>query len=178
MIWTRRGFLGAAGLAGAAAATPAFGVASGVRKIGFDNLHTGEAVDVAYWENGAYVPQALEAVNRVLRDFRTGEVHPIRPTLLDLLTRLSATLDTKARFQLISGYRSPQTNAALHERSGQVASSSLHMLGEATDIRLPGVELTHLRAAALSLGGGGVGYYPTSDFVHVDVGRVRQWSGS
>jgi uncharacterized protein YcbK (DUF882 family) len=177
LSWSRRSFLGAAALCGIA--TPVLaGLPTGVRKIGFDNLHTGEGLDVAYWENGAYVPQALEAVNHLLRDYRTGDVHAIRPGLLDVLATLSAKLGTTARFELISGYRSPKTNAALHERSGQVASGSLHMLGEATDIRIAGVDLAHLRDAALSLGAGGVGYYPTTGFVHVDVGRVRRWSGS
>lgn len=148
------------------------------RRLAFDNLHTGETLDIAYWENGAYVPDGLAAVNHVLRDFRTGDVHPIEPTLLDLLTALSARLESRQRFEVISGYRSPQTNATLHERSGQVASGSLHMKGQAIDIRLAGVELTHIRDAALGLSIGGVGYYPSSDFVHVDVGRVRRWQGS
>jgi uncharacterized protein YcbK (DUF882 family) len=148
------------------------------RRLAFNNLHTGETLDVAYWENGDYVPDGLAAVNHVLRDFRTGEVHAIAPTLLDLLTALSARLETRQQFEVISGYRSPQTNAALHERSGQVASGSLHMKGQAIDIRLAGVELTHIRDAALGLSIGGVGYYPTSDFVHVDVGRVRRWEGA
>lgn len=179
MNWSRRGFLGAAALTGVASATPVLAsIPGGVRKVGFHNLHTGEALDVAYWENGAYVPDALQAVNHVLRDFRTGDVHEISPHLLDLLTSLSAHLESGERFQVISGYRSPQTNAHLHELSGQVASGSLHMKGEAIDIRLPGVDLTHVRDIALSMAVGGVGYYPTSDFVHVDVGRVRRWSGS
>ncbi|MFI4933582.1 MAG: DUF882 domain-containing protein [Caulobacterales bacterium] len=167
---------GAATLAGAPLAL-AFPEAS-VRRLGFDNLHTGERLDIAYWENGAYVPDALTAVNHVLRDHRNNEVHVIEPTLLDLLTSLSGRLETRPAFEVISGYRSPASNALLHERSSQVASGSLHMVGKAIDIRLGGVELTHLRDVALGLGLGGVGYYPTSDFVHVDVGRVRQWSGA
>jgi uncharacterized protein YcbK (DUF882 family) len=145
------------------------------RKLGFHNLHTGESVEAAYWEQGAYVPDALEAVNRVLRDFRTGEVHPIDPRLLDLLARLQGRLDVTRPFQVISGYRSPATNAKLHSASSGVATKSLHMQGMAIDIRLPDVELTRLRDAALSLQGGGVGYYQASNFVHVDVGRVRRW---
>ncbi|MGA0604064.1 DUF882 domain-containing protein [Caulobacter sp. KR2-114] len=179
MDWSRRRMLGAASMVAVSAAAPRLAQAStGVRKLGFHNLHTDEALDVAYWEDGAYVPDALAAVNRVLRDFRTGDEHVISPRLLDLLNTLSARLETGQRFQVISGYRSPTTNAALHARSGEVATGSLHMLGEAIDIRVPGVELTHLHDAALSLGAGGVGYYPSSDFVHVDVGRVRRWSGS
>jgi uncharacterized protein YcbK (DUF882 family) len=148
------------------------------RRLSFDNLHTGEKLDVAYWEGGAYVPQALNAVNHVLRDFRTGEVHVIAPQLLDLLTALTATLETRAALGVISGYRSPQTNAMLCEKSSQVASGSLHMLGDAIDIHIDGVETTRVRDAAEQLAIGGVGYYPTSDFVHVDIGRVRRWEGS
>jgi uncharacterized protein YcbK (DUF882 family) len=114
-------------------------------------------------------------MNTLLRDFRTGDVHPIAPGLLDLVTALQARLDTNATVQVVSGYRSPKTNAALHERSDGVASHSLHMVGEAMDLRIPGVELAQLRDAALGLRRGGVGYYPASDFVHVDVGRVRRW---
>jgi uncharacterized protein YcbK (DUF882 family) len=151
---------------------------TGVRKLGFHNLHADETLDVAYWRDDAYAPDALAAVNHVLRDYRTGDEHEIAPTLLDLLSRLSERLETGERFQVISGYRSPATNAALHARSGEVATSSLHMLGQAIDIRLPGVDLARLHAAALSLSAGGVGYYPTSDFIHVDIGRVRRWEGS
>ncbi|HTX51115.1 MAG TPA: YcbK family protein [Caulobacteraceae bacterium] len=164
------------GLVGGSAA---MALAAPSRRLSFNNLHTGETLDdVAYFENGAYVPDALTAVNHVLRDFRTGDVHDIEPKLLDLLVVLSASLDTKAPFGVISGYRSPQTNAMLHEHSSQVASGSLHMLGQAIDIRLAGVETSHIRDAALQLAVGGVGYYPTSDFVHVDVGRVRRWRGA
>lgn len=180
----RRGFLrhGLALLGGASV------VASGtcalafpethVRRLAFANLHTGETLSVAYWERGAYLPDALTAVDKVLRDFRTGEVHAIEPRLLDVLVSLSGKVGNRGAFQVISGYRSPATNAALHAQSDGVASHSLHMEGKAIDIRLAGVELTHLRDAALDLCLGGVGYYPTSDFVHVDVGRVRRWSGS
>lgn len=179
MHWSRRRILGAATLAAAAATIPqALQAATGARKLGFHNLHTEETLEVAYWEDGAYVPDALEAVNRVLRDYRTGEAHEISPKLLDLLNLLSGRLESAERFQVICGYRSAATNAALRARSSQVATASLHMVGQAIDIRLPGVDLARLHAAALDLGVGGVGYYPTSDFVHVDVGRVRQWSGS
>lgn len=149
-----------------------------VRRLGFSNLHTGETLDVAYWENGAYVPDALGAVNHVLRDFRTGEAHEIEPRLLDLLAALSGKVETAQRFDVISGYRSPATNAMLHARSHEVAVGSLHMYGKAIDIRLAGVDLPHLRDAAMDLAIGGVGYYPTSDFVHVDIGAVRHWAGT
>jgi uncharacterized protein YcbK (DUF882 family) len=121
------------------------------------------------------VPDALTAVNHVLRDHRNNEVHRIDPGLLDLLTTLSRRLDAGPSFEVISGYRSPATNALLHAESSEVAKSSLHTLGMAIDIRMAGLDLSYLRTAALSLDLGGVGYYPTSDFVHVDVGRVRRW---
>jgi uncharacterized protein YcbK (DUF882 family) len=172
------------GLGLAAAATtfalPALALADayGARKLGFKHLHTGETLDVAYWENGAYVPGALAQVNHVLRDWRTDETHVIEPKLLDLLTALQSRLGQTERFDVICGYRSPATNAMLHERSAEVATHSLHLVGEAIDIHLPGVELGRLRDAAMGLGLGGVGYYPESDFVHVDIGRVRHWGGN
>jgi uncharacterized protein YcbK (DUF882 family) len=146
-----------------------------VRALSLHNLHTGESLEAAYWQAGAYVPQALSAFDHLLRDHRTGDVHPMAPHLLDLVNVLGRKLETRQTVQIISGYRSPQTNASLHEASSGVATHSLHMLGQAMDIRIPGVELSHLRDAALSLGLGGVGYYPGSDFVHVDIGRVRRW---
>jgi uncharacterized protein YcbK (DUF882 family) len=141
----------------------------------FHNLHTGEAFNGAYWENGCYVSDALAEIRTVLRDFRTGDEHDIDCRLLDLLTVLHTRLDTAEPFEVISGYRSPKTNAMLRERSDGVAAHSLHMEGMAIDIRIPGRSLPDLRNAALALGQGGVGYYPVSDFVHVDVGRVRHW---
>ncbi len=148
------------------------------RKVALHNLHTGESLKAIYWEDGHYVPDAIAAVNRVLRDFRTGDEHMMDPGLLDLLTRLGGKVEAQGPFQIISGYRSPRTNAMLHEHSDGVASKSLHMQGMAMDIRLDGVALDHLHKAALDIGRGGVGYYPTSNFVHVDVGRVRRWQGA
>jgi uncharacterized protein YcbK (DUF882 family) len=175
----RTGFAAAVGGAALGHAIPALALADakGVRKLGFRHLHTGETLDVAYWENGAYVSDALGAVNHVLRDWRTGETHVIEPKLLDLLTALQAKVGKDERFEVICGYRSPVTNEMLHERSSEVATHSLHMVGQAIDIHLPGVELASLRDAAMSLRLGGVGYYPASDFVHVDIGRVRRWGG-
>ena len=163
---------GAALSAGPGFANPATG------RLAFHNLHTGESLTAVYRDGGSLVPDALDAVNHVLRDYRTGDVHPIDPRLLDLLSALSARVDTRAPFQVISGYRSPATNAMLHAHSDGVAKSSLHMKGLAIDIRLADVDLGRLHGAALSMAAGGVGYYPTSDFVHVDVGAVRRWSGA
>lgn len=145
------------------------------RTLTFDNLHTGEKAKVEYWANGQYLPDALHEVNFILRDFRNGEVHPIEPKLLDLLTQLHATVDSSQPFQVISGYRSPATNAMLRETGHGTATKSLHMQGQAIDIRLADCALTNLHAAAVRLRLGGVGFYPGPDFVHVDVGRVRYW---
>lgn len=145
------------------------------RRLAFYQTHTGEAVEVPYWADGAYLPESLARINEVLRDHRTGEVSAIRPDLLDLLFALRTSLDSAERFHVISGFRSPATNAMLHARSKGVASRSLHMDGMAIDIRLPGRDLAQVRDAALALQAGGVGYYAGSDFVHVDVGRVRRW---
>ena len=147
------------------------------RSVSLHNLHTGESLEALYFDQGRYVPDALEAVNKVLRDFRTGDVHTMDPRLLDLLTAVHGKVDASRPFQVISGYRSPKTNAMLHERSSGVATQSLHMQGMAIDVRVEGVQLTHLHQAALDLGRGGVGFYPSSDFVHMDVGRVRRWNG-
>jgi uncharacterized protein YcbK (DUF882 family) len=166
-------------LAGASqqrAAAPLRSVAT-TRSVALDNLHTGEKIEAVYWADGDYIPDVLDAVNVHLRDFRSGDVHPIAPELLDLLDALNATTGTQAKFEVISGYRSAATNALLRERSEEVAKHSFHMEGMAIDIRLSDVDLARLHAAALSLGRGGVGYYPYSDFVHVDVGPVRTWYG-
>jgi uncharacterized protein YcbK (DUF882 family) len=149
-----------------------------IRRASIHNLHTGEMLDAVYWEKGAYVPDALAEAMRVMRDWRNNDEHVMDPRLLDLLHAVQAKLEVKAPFQLISGYRSPETNAMLHAESDQVASKSQHMLGKASDIRVEGVELADLHKAALSLKAGGVGFYPVSNFVHVDVGPVRQWSGT
>lgn len=177
-ILGRRRFLAGAGAALAAVPfSPAFaGVEqAGARTLSFDNLHTGEKLKIDYWIDGSYLPDALQTINHLLRDFRNGEVHMIEPKLLDLLTVLRAQLDTEQPFQVISGYRSPATNALLHAEHSGVAAKSLHMKGMAIDIRIADRTLEALHDTALRLRAGGVGYYPQSDFVHVDVGRVRRW---
>ena len=149
-----------------------------IRRASIHNMHTGEMLDAVYWENGKYVPDALSEAMRVMRDWRNGQEHVMDPRLFDLLHAIQGKLEVKAPFQLISGYRSAQTNAMLHAESGQVASHSQHLLGKASDIRVEGVDLANLHKAAQSLKAGGVGFYPVSNFVHVDVGPVRQWSGT
>lgn len=150
-------------------------IASGQRKLSFDNPHTGERLTTVYWEKGDYIGEALTDVNHIMRDYRTGEAHNIDPRLLDLLHTLHDKLGSKRPFEIISGYRSPQTNADLAEHSSGVAKHSLHMKGMAIDINLTDVKLKSLKKAAIGLKKGGVGYYPKSNFVHVDVGRVRTW---
>jgi len=145
------------------------------RALALHNLHTGEHISVTYFQGGKYLHTALSKVNHFLRDFRTGQVHQIQPGLLDVLHQLSAKLETGQPFQVISGYRSPKTNARLARSSAGVAHHSLHMQGKAIDIRAPGIELSDLRDAAKALCRGGFGYYPGSDFVHVDIGPVRHW---
>jgi uncharacterized protein YcbK (DUF882 family) len=149
--------------------------AAGTRALRFAHIHTGEKLTVEYFTGGNYLPDALGAVNHLLRDFRTGDEHVIDPKLLDLLHRLTAETGTGKPFEVISGYRSPATNAMLRSHSEGVASHSLHMEGQAIDIRLADLRLPALRDAARSLRLGGVGFYPASNFVHVDTGRVRTW---
>ena len=157
---------------------PARKLAVDPRWVHLHNVHTGEKLEAVYWENGAYVPDAVTALDKVLRDYRNDEVHPIDRSLYDLLDQIARKTESKSPFQVISGYRSPATNRLLSKRSGEVAKKSLHMDGKAMDIFLEDVELKHVRAAALDLSVGGVGYYPTSNFVHVDVGPVRKWTGA
>lgn len=145
------------------------------RELDFYNLHTGESLKAAYWENGQYLHDALGEINHILRDHRTGQISVIEPGLLDLLHQLRNRLDASQPIQIISGYRSPASNTRLAARSDGVAKGSLHMQGKAVDIHIEGVSLNDLRGAAIALQGGGVGYYPSSNFVHVDVGRVRNW---
>lgn len=152
--------------------------AADARRLFLHNLHTGDTLKAVYWENGHYVDDALAEARHVLRDWRNGQQHEMDPGLFDIFHGLRTRLEADRPFQIISGYRSPATNAALHAKSSGVAKRSLHMQGKATDLRVEGVELRHVRRAALDLGRGGVGYYPRSNFVHVDTGRVRQWSGA
>lgn len=176
----RRRLLGAGAAALVGMALPSVASAGitrkqGKRSLAFYNLHTGESLETVYWRHGIYRPEALKAVNWILRDFRTGTTMPIDRDLLDLLHRLERSVAVAEPFRIISGYRSPKTNAMLRARSSGVAKRSLHMEGRAADIALAGVPLSDLRGAALALRAGGVGYYPRSGFVHVDTGRVRHW---
>lgn len=146
------------------------------RTLAFDHTHTGERVSLVYAVGDRFVPEALTTLNGFLRDHYSGKVGAIDPQLFDLLFQVRRELGTDKPFQVISGYRSPATNSRLrNSRSGGVAKHSLHMDGKAIDIRLAGVSLADVRDAAKSLQGGGVGYYETDQFVHIDTGRVRYW---
>jgi uncharacterized protein YcbK (DUF882 family) len=146
------------------------------RALAFFNTHTGESAAVEYCRAGEFIPASLEKIDHILRDPYTGEVKAIDRGLLDLLTVLARTLETGEPFHVISGYRSASTNEYLRKHGGGgVAAHSLHLVGKAIDIRVPGVRLRTLYRTAVGLRGGGVGFYPESDFVHLDVGRVRTW---
>ena len=145
------------------------------RELSFVNLHTDERLSAVYWQNGSYQPGVLTEVDHLLRDWRTGEVTKIDVKLLDVLWELHQRLDSRKPFEIISGYRSPKTNATLASASSGVAKKSLHMQGMAIDIRLADKKLTTLRDTAIGMKRGGVGYYAKSNFVHLDTGRVRAW---
>lgn len=177
---SRRHFLGGlAAFGGTLALSPARALAGlaggGERVLSFLHTHTGERLSLPYWADGAYLPQSLARVETFLRDFRSGEQHPIDPLLLDQLHALRLSTGASAPFQIISGYRSPSTNAAMRAAGGGQARHSLHMQGRAVDIRLADVRSSVLQGAALELQLGGVGYYAAEDFVHVDTGPVRRW---
>ena len=185
---SRRSFLGRAARLGGAAAVPALAATAGLtaaqaslhppRTLALVHTHTHEAVDLVYGIGPRYLPEALGVLDHFLRDHYSGAVGRIDPGVYELLhgVRRLLGLDGGAPFEVISGYRAPATNARLRAtRGGGVAQHSLHMEGRAIDVRLPGVPLSALRDAARALAGGGVGYYPREQFVHLDTGRVRHW---
>jgi uncharacterized protein YcbK (DUF882 family) len=149
--------------------------ASTRRVITMANTHTSERLQLCYFRDGKYVAEACRRLNHLLRDFRSGDIHPIDPKLYDLVYAVQSEVGHHGTVEIISGYRSPGTNEKLRHASSGVARRSLHMQGQALDIRLTGVDTGRVRDAALALQAGGVGYYPRSDFVHLDTGRVRHW---
>jgi uncharacterized protein YcbK (DUF882 family) len=183
MTWSRRRVLRTGGaLAGVSASGLWVRMArsqevSATRRIALMNLHTDERLEIEYFRDGAYVPEALSAIDLVLRDFRTGERHAIDPRLMDYLTDVAHAMGVNPAFSVISGYRSPQTNANLREQSTGVSQHSLHMEGRAIDVRMTDVDCATLAAHAEDLKRGGVGYYRASDFVHLDTGAFRTWKG-
>ncbi len=153
----------------------ALSLPGGKRSLSFYNTHTGETLETAYWESGKFLSQPLSEIDYILRDHRTDQMRRIDADLLDFLHALRVKLRTQQPFHIISGYRSPETNAWLCRLNRGVVQNSLHVYGKAVDIRLPGCALSSLREAAMDLKRGGVGFYPRSDFIHMDVGRVRCW---
>ena len=145
------------------------------RSLSFVHTHTGESLSAVYFQDGHYQATSLEQINHLLRDFRTDEVHPIDPGVLDILFELQTLANRSDPYEVISGYRSPQTNAALRTRSRGVAEHSLHMEGRAIDVRLTGFSTRKMHEIARQMQRGGVGFYPRSDFVHLDNGTVRFW---
>ena len=149
--------------------------AADARQLSFYHTHTRRSISVVYYQNGEYVDSALDEINRFLKDFRTGDVTDINPGLLDLLHDVRNELGSEQVYEVISAYRSPRTNEMLRTTTSGVAKKSHHVKGNAIDVRLRGVRTSALRETALSMRRGGVGYYPKSDFVHMDMGPVRQW---
>jgi uncharacterized protein YcbK (DUF882 family) len=187
LMTERRSFLKSSlVLASAAAGLPTLSRAANIAGLGsaalpkerslrLYNIHTGESLNTTFWADGQFVPDALQDVNKLLRDYRNNKVDAMDPTLLLLLDHVNAKFGSEKVIHVISGYRSPETNEMLHENTNGVAKHSLHMEGKAIDIRIPGRELADLHKIAMSLRAGGVGYYPASNFVHMDTGRVRYW---
>ncbi len=149
---------------------------TGTFSITFRNQHTGESFSGAYKVGTRYIPEAFEKINYVLRDFRTGEVFPIDPRVIDMMYLAQQNAGVRGAYEVLSGYRSARTNAMLGTSSGAVASNSLHMTGQAIDLRLPGIATNRLADITTGLRVGGVGYYRRSNFVHMDTGQVRRWS--
>lgn len=176
---SRRQFLTRSAVLGAGLYLPTAALASlgtePERSLSLYNTHTGESVKRVFWAEGAFIPESLTEINKLLRDHRTNDIAPIDPQLLSLLGAITTMVSPGETLHVISGYRSPKSNQALAVQSNGVAKHSLHMDGKAIDIRMPGRNLAYLRDSALSLKRGGVGYYPESQFVHVDTGRVRSW---
>ncbi len=162
--------------AGAAAGRKTVNVSARVYELRLFETHRDKSIDIVYRRGDSYIPSAVDRLDYFLRDHLNGKVYSMSPRLFDLLRALEVKVGRpNAVIDVICGYRSPSTNSYLRHHSEGVAKHSLHMRGEAIDIRIPGVPLWKLRQAALALHRGGVGFYPESDFLHVDIGRVRQW---
>lgn len=178
---TRRNVLGGALMLAACGAVPSLGhatLAQSTRSLHLHNIHTGETLKTTYWERGIYIPEAMRDISHTLRDYRNNQSMHMDPKLIDLIARLHARMNSRKPFEVISGYRSAQTNAMLHAHSGEVATHSMHLHGKAIDLRLTDRSLRDLHHEASLMHSGGVGYYPTSGFVHIDTGRDRHWQGT
>ena len=150
---------------------------SSQKELFFYNVYTHENLNAVYWKDGMYLPDELARINHIFRDSRSGKEREININLLDMLFELKEQLKSKEPYHVISGYRTPKSNAMLSKRNKGVAKNSLHMYGKAVDISMPGYSLSGIRKAAMKLRAGGVGYYPRSKFLHLDVGEVRYWWG-
>ena len=181
--FTRRGLLGvfaATMVVAAPTYSNAFGILKGsgdIRRIRMYSGRTGESIDTIYWIEGEYIPEVLKEINYFMRDWRTGTKIKIDPRTIDIMAASHRLLDVSEPYMLLSGYRSPQTNAMLRSRSGGVARNSLHMKGQAADLRLKSRSVSQMARAAASCSSGGVGKYSRSNFVHIDCGPVRSWGG-
>jgi uncharacterized protein YcbK (DUF882 family) len=174
----RRRDLLLSGLAGLTSlARPALAAGQAPARAHLYHIHTGETLDVAFREDGLLSVAALAEIDHVLRDFRSGQACCMDIALLDILDTLHAEFGRRGRFEVVSAYRSPRTNEALRRVTTGVAKDSFHLFGRAIDVRLTSAATTDLRNAALALGRGGVGFYPDSNFVHLDTGDVRSWQG-
>ncbi|MEO0936640.1 MAG: DUF882 domain-containing protein [Pseudomonadota bacterium] len=178
---TRRGFIGAFA-ATAVVAAPTYSKAAGflrgggdIRRIKMYSGRTGERIDMIYWIEGHYIKDAVREVNHFMRDWRNGQVKSIDLRTVDIMAAAHNLLDVNEPYMLLSGYRSPQTNAMLRARSRGVAKNSLHMKGQAADLRLSSRSVSQMARAASACRGGGVGRYSGSNFVHMDCGVVRTW---
>jgi uncharacterized protein YcbK (DUF882 family) len=175
----RRSFLKTSAVLASAMGVPAIAksavAAPGERTLRLFNTHTGETTRSVFWAEGKFIPEGLAELNKLLRDHRNDTVTNMDPQLMMLLERVSSQFGSNKILHVISGYRSPESNQKLAAASNGVAKHSMHMEGKAIDVRLPGLQLADLHKAALAAKGGGVGYYPDSQFVHLDTGRLRHW---
>jgi uncharacterized protein YcbK (DUF882 family) len=158
-----------------AAPAPALADLPNERSLHLYNTHTGESLRRVFWAEGSLIPEAMNDINKLLRDHRNNKIAPIDPKLLFLLDQVASKIGGNQGVHIISGYRSPESNRLLQENSSGVAKHSMHLDGKAIDVRIPGRDLASLHKAALQVRGGGVGYYPASQFVHMDTGRLRSW---
>jgi uncharacterized protein YcbK (DUF882 family) len=175
LLGTVTGMAGLTCLGRTAAAATRLAPAAEAQSLSFYHIHTSEKLTVTYREQGEVVAGALDEISHFLRDFRTEQTHPIDVGLLDELAKLYGTFDRRGHFEVISGYRSPKTNEALRHATTGVAEHSLHIRGRAIDVRLTSAKTDKLRDAAIAMKAGGVGYYPESNFVHIDTGAFRTW---
>jgi uncharacterized protein YcbK (DUF882 family) len=180
----RRSFLKSSALLASALSVPAVARAAPAAKLAdmpherslhLYNTHTGESLKSVFWAEGKFIPEAMNDINKLLRDHRNNKIAPIDPKLLFLLDQVASQVGAKQGVHIISGYRSPESNRMLNASTRGVARHSMHLDGKAIDVRIPGRDLAVLHKAALHAGGGGVGYYPDSQFVHMDTGRLRHW---